>query len=224
MEIIIGRDSQNERLTLAIDGKGRQIVTTGALPSSIATQHCKLIIDNGQMKLENLDINYDTYVNGQSIQSKMVSQNDRVELGSGHFLFDWKLLSAYLPTDIRHLKDIWDEYENENVALQIKERKFNTLRSATGLITMFAIVMSVATGGRSKWYVVLYGIAILISLVFFVKAYLDSSKMPQKRLELNRKFQRDYVCPHCKHSLGNLPYETVAQNGSCPYCRTQFIH
>ena len=213
MEIIIGRDIQSEELSLTVDGKGE----------IQGQQHCKLTINKGQMRLQNLDINNYTYVNGQSIESKAVTLQDRIELGKDHYLVDWSFLKPYLPIDISPLKKIWENYEAENLKLQIKERKFNALRSATGLITMLAIALSIAYGGRNQWYLVLYGIAIIISLIFFVKAYMDSSKLPQKRQELSRQFQREYICPHCGHFMGNQPYDIMAQNGSCPYCKKQFI-
>ena len=92
------------------------------------------------------------------------------------------------------------------------------------LITMIAIALSIATGGRSLWYMALYAVAILISIIFFVKAYKDSSKVPQKRQEMIRQFQDDYTCPHCGRFLGNQPYHLLAQNSQCPYCRVKFIH
>ena len=222
MEIIIGRNENSSTLLLTVDGKEQQ--TSVSVPSSVDPQHCKIVVDNGQILLRNIDINNYTYVNGQAVESKKISPNDKIALGPDRFLLDWSVLKLYMPVDISHLKQVWEEYEHENISLQIAERKFNTLRSATGIFTMVAIALSIATGGRSKWYFVLYGVAILASVIFFVKAYLDSSKIPQKRLELGRQFQRDYVCPHCKHSLGSQPYEFVAQNAHCPYCKTQFIH
>ena len=222
MEIVIGRNLQDNKLMLTVDGKGQP--TSLTVPASVGPQHCKLTIKNGQICLKNLDINNYTYVNGQIVESKVISINDKIEMGISHYEIDWKILSSFLPADIIHLKEVWEDYENGNVTLLIKERKFNAIRSATGIFTMVAIALSIATGGRSKWYFVLYGVAILASVIFFIKAYLDSTKIPQKRLELTRKFQRDYVCPRCKHSMGNQPYEFVAQNTHCPYCKTEFIH
>ena len=213
MEIIIGRDIQSGKLSFLVDGKGE----------IQGQQHCKLTINNGQMRLKNLDVNNYTYVNGQSIESKAVTLHDRIELGKDHYLVDWSLLKPYLPIDISPLKKVWEEYESQNLRIQIQAGKFNALRSVTGLITMLAIALSIAYGGRNKWYLVLYGIAIIISVVFFIKAYRDSSKLPQKRQELSKQFQRDYVCPHCGHFMGNQSYDILAQNGSCPYCKKQFI-
>lgn len=223
MEIIIGRDIQGGDLLLTVDGKDQQIATKDSVPASIGSQHCKLTINNGLMRLKNLDVNNYTYVNGQSIESKAVTMEDKIELGSDHYLIDWTLLKPFLPIDIRPLKKVWDHYEAENLKIQIKERKFNALRSATGLITMLAIALSIAGGGRNKWYLALYAIAIIVSVAFFIKAYMDSSKLPQKRQELSKQFQRDYVCPHCGHFMGNQPYDILAQNGCCPYCKKHFI-
>jgi len=223
MEITIGRDTQTAGLLLTVDGKD-QTTVSASVPSSVGTQHCLLTINNGQMRLKNMDVNNYTYVNGQSIESKAVTTTDKIELGTDRFLLDWDHLKPYLPIDINPLKTVWETYETDSMALQIAERKFNTLRSLTGLITMVAIALSIATGGRGNWYILLYAFAIIVSLIFFVKAYRDASKIPQKRQELNRKFQHDYVCPHCKHFMGNQPYDILVQNGSCPYCRKQFKH
>lgn len=222
MEIIIGRDSQSAKLLLTVDGKPQPPIASGIVPASVAPQHCKLFINKGQMRLQNLDINNFTYVNGQSIESKAISQNDKIELGTDCYLLDWNHLKPYLPVNIRPLKEVWEKYEAQNLKLQIKERKFNALRSATGLITMVAIVLSIAGGGRNKWNLALYGVAIAISVVFFIKAYLDSSKLPQKRQELSKQFQHDYVCPSCGHFMGNQSYDILTQNGSCPYCKKTF--
>lgn len=222
MEIIIGRDSQSAKLVLTIDGQPQAPVASGVIPASVALQHCKLFINKGQMRLQNLDINNYTYVNGQSIESKAITMEDKIELGQDHYLLDWNFLKSYTPLDIRPLKKIWEDYEAQSLKITIATGKFNALRSVTGLITMLAIALSIAYGGRNKWYLVLYGIAIIISVVFFVKAYRDSSKLPQKRQELNKKFQRDYVCPHCGHFMGNQSYDILVQNGSCPYCKKIF--
>lgn len=222
MEIIIGRDSQGTGLLLTVDGKEPTAAVATGVPSSVGAQHCQLTILNGQMRLKNLDVNNYTYVNGQSVESKAVTTDDKVALGTDRYPLDWTLLMPFLPIDISPLKTVWEAYEKESIALQIAERKFNTLRSLTGLITMIAIALSIATGGRSQWYILLYGIAIIVSLIFFVKAYRDASKIPLRRQELSRQFQHDYVCPGCGHFMGNQPYDILLQNGSCPYCRKTF--
>ena len=222
--IIIGRDANTGQLLLS--GVGKSGTYGNNVPQDISEQHCRLDFDKENIRLKNLDINNFTYVNGQAVESKTITRKDKIELGSNRFPLPWEVIDAIVPpvADIRPLQQVWDEYERQNVTLQVDERKFNALRSATGLITMVAIALSIATGGRSAWYMLLYALAILISIVFFVKAYRDSSKIPQKRQELSHQFQRDYVCPHCGRFLGNQPYHLLVQNDHCSYCRVNFIH
>lgn len=223
MEIRIGRDIATTKLKLTAGDK-TVLYGTGGVPSSVLPEHSLLEFSEDTIRIKNLDINAYTYVNNMAVESKTISRDDQIALGADHYPLDWQALSSFLPADIRPLQEVWNQYEQQNISLQIAERKFNTLRSATGLITMVAIVLSIATGGRSLWYIALYALAILFSLLFFVKAYFDSSKIPQKRQDLTRQFQRDYLCPHCGHFLGNQSYELLAQNVSCPYCKTKFIH
>lgn len=222
--IIIGRDANTGQILL--NGGGKSGTYGNSVPQDISEQHCRLDFSQGCIRLKNLDINNFTYVNGQAVESKTVTRKDKIELGSSRYPLSWEAIDAIIPpeADIRPLQEVWNEYERQNVKLQIDERKFNALRSATGLITMVAIALSIATGGRSAWYMALYAVAILISIAFFVKAYMDSSKVPQKRQTLNHQFQHDYVCPHCGRFLGNQPYHLLAQNDQCPYCRVKFIH
>ena len=225
MKIQIGRDIASSKLLLTADGKS-VLSDKADVPASVSKEHCLIEIVDNTIKLQNLDINNYTYVNGMAVEAKTIRKTDRIELGRDRYTLDWKSLESLLPpvADIRPLKAVWENFETQNIALQIDERRFNTLRSVTGLITMVAIALSIATGGRSVWYVALYAVAIVASLVFFIKAYRDASKMPYRRQELARQFQRDYVCPHCGRFLGNQPYDIVSQNTCCPYCKTQFIH
>lgn len=223
MEIRIGRDIESGRLKLTANNQS-VLYGGGHVPLSVLPEHCIITVNDDVIRVKNLDINDYTYVNGMAVESKVVSITDKIEMGKQRYPLDWKALAAFIPADIRPLRFVWERFENNNIYLQIAERKFNTLRSATGLITMVAIALSIATGGRSLWYVALYAVAIILSLSFFIKAYFDASKIPQKRQELTRQFQRDYVCPHCGHFLGNLSYDVVSQNDACPYCKTKFIH
>ena len=225
MEILIGRDDKTGRMKLTAEGRS-VLLGTQRLPESVLAEHLKLTIENDTIRLKNLNINAYTYVNGQAVESKTITKQHTIEIGKDHIPFDWRALDEFITpeADIRPLETVWNNFESKNISLQIAERKFNTLRSTTGLITMVAIALSIATGGKSHWYILLYGVAIVVSVIFFVKSYLDSSKVPQKRQEMNRAFQREYVCPHCGHFLGNQSYDILVQNDHCPYCKAKFIH
>ena len=225
MEILIGRDDKTGKMKLTAEGRSA-LFGTQRLPESVLAEHLKLTIEDDTIRLKNLNINAYTYVNGQAVESKTITKQHTIEIGKDHISFDWRALDEFITpeADIRPLEVVWNDFESKNISLQIAERKFNTLRSTTGLITMVAIALSIATGGKSHWYILLYGIAIIVSVLFFVKSYLDSSKVPQKRQEMSRAFQREYVCPHCGHFLGNQSYDILVQNSHCPYCKAKFIH
>lgn len=224
MEIIIGREPSTSQLKLIVDGKDQLFGQAGSVPPTVSMQHCKLTITSRGMRLYNLDINNHTYVNGREIEAKAVSHTDQIMLGTTHFLLPWAVIAKMAPADIRPLEQVWNAYEHERMELQIAERRFNTLRSATGLITMIAIALGFLTGRQNVWLILLYAAAILISLVFTVKAWRNASLIPQKTQKLSQQFQHDYVCPSCGRFLGNQSYPLVAQNDHCPYCRKQFIH
>jgi len=222
--IIIGRDKTTAKLQLESDFKKG---TYGeGVPEDIGVSHCRIDFDGNSIRIKNLDINNYTFVNGQAIESKAISRQDKIELGLSHYSLPWQAIDAIIPpmVDINPLKTVWEDYDNQNIKLQIDERRFNSIRSATGLITMVAIALSIMTGKQNVWYLVLYGAAILASFLFTIKAYRDASNIPQKRNELNRKFQHNYVCPQCGHFLGNQSYDILVQNQQCPYCRAKFIH
>lgn len=223
MEIIIGRDSETSRLRLSADGQELLCGEPGTVPSSVCNRHCILTFTADSISLKNLDINNYSYVNGQAVELKHISPSDNIELGPEHYLLDWAYIRQMAPVNIRPLAQIWEEYDKHRIDQQIADRRFNTLRSATGLITMAAIALSIMTGRQSLWFIVLYAFAIIISLAFTIKAWRDAVDVPQKAQQLNREFQRNYVCPRCGHFMGNQSYELLAQNGHCPYCKAQFI-
>ena len=224
--IIIGREPTSGKLLLSSVGKNATYGEEGSVKESVCEQHCRIDIEGKDIRIKNLDLNNYTYVNGRAVESKTISRNDKIELSKDRYPLLWQAIDAFIPpeADISPLQKVWEEFDNQNIKLQIDERRFNSIRSATGLVTMIAIALSILTGRQSVWYLVLYGVAILASFYFAVKAYRDASKIPNKRNDLNRQFQRDYTCPHCGHFMGNQSYEILAQNQHCPYCRAKFIH
>lgn len=222
--ITLGRDPKTSNLKLTTNGK--HTLFNSKVPSSVSEEHCTIDISEQGMRIFNLDLNNYTYVNRQPIEAKTVCKDDTIELGTDRYQLSWETIDHVAPpsADIRPLQQVRIRYDGHRLDQQIADRRFNSLRSATGLITMAAIALSMLTGRQSLWFIVLYVVAIAISLAFTIKAYKDASTIPQKTQQLNRQFQKDYVCPHCGHFLGNQPYELLAQNDRCPYCKIHFIH
>ena len=224
MEIIIGRDQQTRQLSIVKDGVTKLYGQPGSVPMDVSRHHLSLQpIDEGKWKIKNLNEQNVTFVNGIAIESKNISENDKVELGNSHYLLNWEALSEPKEetVDIRPLKIIWKEYDEKKFDSQIAERKFNAARSATGIITMMAIACSIILG-HGPIYIILYALAIGISLAFTYLAYKKSTEVPKHQRELTKRFQQTYVCPKCGHFMGFQDYDILVQSDACPYCKTKY--
>ena len=224
MEIIIGRDQQTRRLSITKDGKAKCYGQPDSVPMDVSRHHLSLQpIDEGKWKIKNLNEQNVTFVNGIAIESKNISENDKVELGNSHYLLNWDALNEPKEetVDIRPLKIIWKEYDEKKFDSQIAERKFNAARSATGIITMLAIACSIILG-HGPIYIILYALAIGISLAFTYLAYKKSTEVPKQQRELTKRFQQTYICPKCGHFMGFQDYDILIQSDTCPYCKTKY--
>lgn len=224
MEIIIGRDQQTRQLSIVKDGVTKHYGQPGSVPMDVSRHHLSLQpIDEGKWKIKNLNEQNVTFVNGIAIESKSISEKDKVELGNSHYLLNWEALSEPKEetVDIRPLKIIWKEYDEKKFDSQIAERKFNAARSATGIITMLAIACSIILG-HGPIYIILYALAIGISLAFTYLAYKKSTEVPKQQRELTKRFQQTYICPKCGHFMGFQDYDILVQSDACPYCKTKY--
>jgi len=224
MEIIIGRDQQTRQLNIVKEGVAKNYGQPGSVPMDVSRHHLSLQpIDEGKWKIKNLNEQNVTFVNGIAIESKSISEKDKVELGNSHYLLNWEALSEPKEetVDIRPLKIIWKEYDEKKFDSQIAERKFNAARSATGIITMLAIACSIILG-HGPIYIILYALAIGISLAFTYLAYKKSTEVPKQQRELTKRFQQTYVCPKCGHFMGFQDYDILVQSDACPYCKTKY--
>ena len=226
MEIIIGRDKQTSKLRMSIGQQIKLFGTNGSVPLSVSREHLSLTVNaDGTYKIKNLNAQNSTFVNGVSVESKTVTEKDSIELGADLYVLDWSYVNELKPkvADIRHLQGVWDEYNKGELELKVKERKANALRSGTGLLTMGAIAVGFILGREQAGaiYMILYGIAILVSVLFFVKSLRDAGKIPQQRQQQKDKFQHDYTCPNCGRFLSQ-PYDQVKLMDNCPYCKVMF--
>jgi hypothetical protein len=224
MEIIIGRDQQTRQLCIVKDGNSKLYGQPGSVPMDVSRHHISLQpAGDGKWKIKNLNEKNVTFVNGIAVESKTISESDKVELGNSHYLFQWSALSEpkVETIDIRPLKAIWKEYDEQKFDAQIAERKFNAARSATGIITMLTIACSIILG-HGPIYILIYAFAIGISVAFTYQAYKKSTEIPQYQRELTKQFQQRYVCPKCGHFMGFQDYDILAQNDACPYCKTKY--
>ncbi|MBQ8047090.1 MAG: FHA domain-containing protein [Prevotella sp.] len=224
IRVIFGRDGNTGQLHIQANGKAQSLGNRQSVPESVSREHISFTVDDaGVMVVGNLNMENDTYVNGLNVEQKQVKKGDVILLGKDRYRLEWDTLAPFIPNfaDIRPLKSVWDSYQQSLLDLLIKERRFNVLRSATGLLTMGAMViggMGVASGSCNSVRMFLYVLAFLVSGAFFVKAFLDSAKMPKLQREIQDEFSKNYVCPHCRHFMGNQSYDILSQSKGCPYC------
>lgn len=227
LELIIGRDATTGQLRMS---NGKQSQTFGekdCVPKSVSREHVSLsVTENGEIVLKNLNVENDTYVNGKGIELKQIQRGDCIELGNDRWELSWnQFLDAVIPkfADIRPLEQVWKDFRTHQVKMQIKERKFNALRSATGLLTMAAVALSGVFGRDNSLYLYLYGSAAIISAVFFILSYRWASKIPMENARLQEETEKKYVCPECGKLFPLQKYEQLKQQGRCMNCKAIFI-
>jgi hypothetical protein len=220
-EITIGRDGQTGKLRLTV---GKQTSTFGeanSVPRSVSQEHVRLTIgDDGTLVLTNLNPENDTYVNHRGVERKRIVEGDRIVLGGEHYRLNWDMLKPFIPkmADITPLEQVWKDYQEQRLQMQIRERRFNTLRSATGLIATLAVGLGAFTGRDNPLFMSLYIAAGVISLVFFVIAFMASSKIPLQQSQLTEDTKHRYKCPAYGCLLTLQDYDMLRQTKGCPHC------
>lgn len=225
MEIIIGRDSQTRRLSVSKDGKITLYGNAGSVPMDVSRHHLSLLSAGaGKWQAKNMNDQNVTFVNGISIESKVISENDRIELGNSHYLFSWAALQEpkVETIDISPLKQVWDEYNSSNKKIRKRQKDIALLASVPIGISMFGgLLSSIAPSNLKPYAYVFTAVALMVMLYGFYRRWTDNSIEEQE--EIRRVFQRRYVCPKCHHFIGFQDYDILIQNDACPYCRTKYI-
>ena len=242
IEIVIGRDGSTSQLKISIGQQAKSFGAQGSVPQTVSRQHCSITVnDNGTFTLKNLKLQNVTFVNGQQVDTKIIKENDTIELGPNKYLVSWNTLKSVIPAkaevvSIEPLKKIWDRYqlENEKVEIRkqqlaIKKQKQNLLRGLTGIFIPLAIVLSVFAGGRDNpLFILLYSLPGIITLMMTISQYNnikeDESSIisdREQKKERDLRFRRDYSCPKCGKYL-SMPYDVLERYDSCPYCKVKF--
>ena len=73
MEIIIGREEGARRLHCMVDGREFNIGPAGMVPLSVSRKHCRITINGGHINIENLNLQNETYVDGNQVFSKALT-------------------------------------------------------------------------------------------------------------------------------------------------------
>ena len=224
MEIIIGRNQQTRQLNIIKDGKEKVFGQAGSVPMDVSRHHISLQpAGAGKWQIKNLNERNVTFVNGIAVESKTISESDKIELGNSHYLFPWDALQEpkVETADIRPLRKVWEDYNQENIRIRKQQKNIGLLASIPMGFTMLGGLLAGIGPEEIRGVAYLFtAIALLIMLYGFYKRFNDNSI--EKQEELKKKLQRNYTCPKCGHFLGFQDYEVLAQGEVCPYCKTKY--
>ena len=223
MEIIIGRDQQTRQLCVVKDGNSKLYGQPNSVPMDVSRHHLSLQpAGNGKWQIKNLNERNVTFVNGIAVESKTISENDKVELGNSHFLFSWAALQEpkVETVDIRPLEKIWDWYETTQLNMRESERKTQNIQRVTSILSTCGMLFYFVEGLGSMRFV-LMGLSVLIAIYFFFRGFSSDSSLNIKLNDLSKEFRKKYTCPKCGHYMRD-PYDVLIQNDACPYCRTKY--
>ncbi len=224
MEIIIGRNQQTRQLNVIKDGKEKIYGNAGSVPMDVSRHHISLqTAGAGKWQIKNLNERNVTFVNGIAVESKTISENDKVELGNSHYLFPWDALQEpkVETADIRPLRKVWEDYNQENIRIRKQQKNIGLLASIPMGFTMLGGLIAGVGPEEIRGVAYLFtAIALLIMLYGFYRRFNDNSI--EKQEELKKKLQRNYTCPKCGHFLGFQDYEVLTQSDACPYCKTMY--
>lgn len=238
MEIIVGRENaRDSRLNLNVDGVRKIYGDENSVPLCVSREHCRLYVYHDEIIIENLNISNFTFVNGREYERKKITLEDVVELGKERYRLDVGTIVNVLTQpmsakdgevlkpsySIAPLLDVWDEYENARLQMQIDAQKFSTITSITGILMPMGMVAALIPGMEHLRFVFI-GISLLFAIVFFVIRWKKSNTGPLKQKELTDNFKRSYVCPNpkCKRGLAGYSSDELVKLVCCPHCKVKF--
>ena len=223
MEFIIGRNQQTRQLNVIKDGVERTYGQPNSVPTDVSRHHLSLQpAGDGKWRVKNLNERNVTFVNGIAIESKTISESDKIELGNSHYLFSWSALQEpkVETIDIRPLKIVWDNYQQRNLSIKEHQKNMVLLASIPLGFTMLGGIIAGITPEIQKIALTFTGIAFIIFLYGLFRRSQDNSN-----IELNanqEEFDRKWVCPKCGRPIQARNFIVLSQLDACPYCRTKF--
>ena len=224
MEIIIGRDQNTRQLNINKDGQIKLYGQPGSVPMDVSRNHASLQpMGAGRWKIKNLNDRNVTFVNGMAVESKTITESDRIELGSSHYLFQWNALSDQKveTIDISHLERIWDWYETTQLEMKESERRIQNNQKLASMLSSCGILF-VFVEGLGLLRFILMGLSILITLYLWYRGNNSDSSLNIRLNDLSKEFRKKYTCPKCGHFMGNIPYDVLIQNDGCTNCKRRF--
>ena len=227
MEIIIGRQGNQK---------------TPITDPSVSRRHCK-VTDNGDgtFTIENLSPS-GTKVDGVDIIRTTAKPGSLIQLGLSFTAKLEELIGANqaasgassVPTpttpsasktqksySISHLRQVWDDFNNTNIAMADAQRRTNLVRTGFGIFTMCAMPTIFFFGPVGY---ALTGIGVLGNIYSF--AGMRNAETAEQRQRRQDAFDDAWVCPNpeCGHSLPAKNYKLLVRNHqSCPNSKCRYV-
>lgn len=220
-EIIIGRNSETNQLKISV---GKQVALFGqksSVPDSVGREHAHLKVhDDGTLWLVNMDLNNSTFVNGREVEEKHVKDGDIIEFGADRYVLNWEWIRPLLPkfADISHLKRVWDEFQAQTLAGQIRERRFGAVRSVSGILMPCSALAGIVLGRDNPMVIVVSVAVFAINLLLFVIAFKQAGEVPKRNQQLREEAEHAYKCPCCGSLFPLQSYDRLIQQRRCPHC------
>lgn len=185
MEIIIGREEGARRLHCMVDGREFNIGPAGMVPLSVSRKHCRITINSGHINIENLNLQNETYVDGNQVFSKALTVSSRVQLGKDRFLLPLRQIlqlvngvsapmdgqpAKEVPTfSLRPLKAVWSEYEQQVLDIQNKVSQKANQQRLQGILSLLGVCVGLIPGINVAVRVVIVLGALLLAVYFFCR-------------------------------------------------------
>jgi hypothetical protein len=158
-----------------------------------------------------------------AIESKTISENDKIELGNSHYLFHWDALQEpkVETIDIRPLKVVWDNYQKNEIEIRDRQKNNGLWASVPlGFSMLGGLIAGVAPEIREV-ALIFTGIAFFLFIYGLYRRSQDNSTVELKANQ--EEFETKWVCPKCKHPLTCFrSYIILSQSDACPFCKKKY--
>ena len=204
---------------------------------AIGRKHARIVRKPDGIYIEDMNSANGTFVNGIPVSRKKLSVTDKVTLGGvDYYELNLQEVLKLLPVSdeefqsrFLQLKQVYDDYQREKVKIQSENMgKMMMKRTLPMAIPGLLIVATSFFMGNNSQQVntyiqlsggILSALAIILGVIWASKSM---TKMPEHLNNLREQFLIQYVCPGCKHSFGEIPWEVIKNQGKCKACQREF--
>ena len=208
--------------------------------------HCKIeVLADDKLRVTNVNVMNTTLVNGNERDSVVSNKNVKLELGTLKYQIDVnKILSTVeksiepqqtggnsgggnpcpeAPVSIDHLEIVWNRFEKARDEIKEKQIKTGKLRMIPLITGSLSTILALLLGKEVLLVRVITIIIAIVSAIILVGVFLQKDTSIEDTKKAEDELINDYVCPKCKHYLGQQKYKLIKRHGSCPYCKVKWF-